>query len=231
MRRPVLLAAFMAGCFAASPASATVTINFENIGTYGVNTGISILNFYNGGTASNGHTDTNLGVSFATNAQTLCLNTPGTMCSAASRGGVGDPASADTGMLFQTGTSTFLSDAAGFSSGISFYYVANIAGTVQIFDNVSGTGNLLATLALPTNATGCRAPYNADYCPFSLVTLGFSGTGRSVVFGGTAGHIVFDDISLGVVSLPEPASWAMMLMGFGAVGAALRFKRRRKAFA
>jgi hypothetical protein len=47
------------------------------------------------------------------------------------------------------------------------------------------------------------------------------------VFGGTAGHIVLDDISLGVVSLPEPASWAMMLIGFAAVGAALRRNSRR----
>ena len=227
MRKSLLLAAIASAAIAA-PASATVTINFENISAL---TGIGVLNFYNGGTASNGASGSNLGVSFASNAQTLCLNRPGTMCSAASRGGQGDPTSAATGMFFQTGTSTFLSDAAGFTSGISFYYVANIAGTVQIFDNVSGTGTLLATLALPTNATGCRAPYNADYCPFSLVTLGFSGTGRSVVFGGTAGHIVFDDISLGVRPLPEPTTWAMMFIGFGAVGAALRFRRRRKALA
>jgi len=98
---------------------------------------------------------------------------------------------------------------------------------VQIFDGVNGTGNLLASLGLSSNAVGCRAPYNADFCPFSLATLGFSGTGRSVVFGGTAGHIVFDDISLGVVSLPEPASWAMMLIGFAAAGSVLRRNRRR----
>lgn len=223
MRKSLLLAAIASAAIAA-PASATVTMNFESISAL---SGIQILNFYNGGTASNGATGSNLGVSFATNALTLCLNTPGHPCSAASRGGQGDAASALTGMLFQTGTSTSLSDAAGFTSGISFFYVANAAGTVQIFDGVNGTGNLLASLGLSSNAVGCRAPYNADFCPFSLVTLGFSGTGRSVVFGGTAGHIVLDDISLGVVSLPEPASWAMMLIGFAAVGAALRRNSRR----
>ena len=223
MRKSFLLAAIASAAIAA-PASATVTMNFESISAL---SGIQILNFYNGGTASNGATGANLGVSFATNATTLCLNTPGHPCSAASRGGLGDPASALTGMLFQTGTSTSLSDTAGFTSGISFFYVANAAGTVQIFDGVNGTGNLLASLGLSTNAVGCRAPYNADFCPFSLATLGFSGTGRSVVFGGTAGHIVFDDISLGVVSLPEPASWAMMLIGFAAAGSVLRRNRRR----
>jgi hypothetical protein len=51
-----------------------------------------------------------------------------------------------------------------------------------------------------------------------------------VVFGGTAGTIVFDDITLGL-GLPEPATWAMMLLGFGAIGASLRRRRRRIAAA
>jgi hypothetical protein len=236
MRNSVLLAAAFAGCLLASPAAATVTINFENIGTYAVNSGIAVQNFYNGGTASNGHTGTNLGVSFASNATTLCLNTPGTTCSIASRGGLGDPASAFTAMYFPagSGTSTSLSDAAGFTSGISFFYVSPVdPGSVQIFDGLNGTGNLLATLALPINGSACSsgAPFNAGlYCPFSQVSLGFSGTGRSVVFGGTAGTIVFDDITLGL-GLPEPATWAMMLLGFGAIGASLRRRRRRIAAA
>jgi len=30
-----------------------------------------------------------------------------------------------------------------------------------------------------------------------------------------------------VAAVPEPASWAMMLIGFGAIGFTLRFRRRR----
>jgi hypothetical protein len=30
-----------------------------------------------------------------------------------------------------------------------------------------------------------------------------------------------------VAAVPEPATWAMMLMGFGAIGCAMRFRRRR----
>lgn len=231
MRKSVLIAALFA-CAAASPAAATVTINFENIATYGANSGIGVLNFYNGGTASNGASGANLGVGFASNALTLCLNTLGTHCSGTSRGGLGDPASAFTAMFFTSGSSTSLSDAAGFTSGISFFYVAGEdPGLVQIFDGVNGTGNLLASLPLPTNAVSCGAPFSALFCPFTFESLTFSGTGRSVVFGGTANQLVIDDVVLGFSALPEPATWAMMLLGFGAIGAALRRTRRRKAIA
>lgn len=42
-----------------------------------------------------------------------------------------------------------------------------------------------------------------------------------------------DDISVqgpeGTGAVPEPATWAMMLLGFGGVGATLRFRRRKTA--
>ena len=31
-----------------------------------------------------------------------------------------------------------------------------------------------------------------------------------------------------VTAVPEPATWAMMLLGFGAIGAAMRFRRDRR---
>lgn len=225
MRKSVLLAAFVAATFAAAPASATVTLTFEGIATYGINTGVAVQNFYNGGTASNGASGANFGVGFSTNAVTLCLNTPGTMCSTASRGGQGNPTSAFTGLFFTTGTQIILNSATGFNTGMFFYYADHTtAGSVSIFDGLNGTGNLLATLVLGINAAGCGAPYNATFCPFGLANLPFSGTAHSVVFGGSAQHLVIDDITLGAVALPEPASWAMMLLGFAGIGLAMRRK-------
>ncbi len=56
----------------------------------------------------------------------------------------------------------------------------------------------------------------------------FSGfTGGSYIFGG-GGHS-FSTMTTGSVSrvaaVPEPATWAMMLLGFGAIGAGLRRRR------
>lgn len=37
------------------------------------------------------------------------------------------------------------------------------------------------------------------------------------------------NISMNVVAVPEPATWAAMLLGFGGIGAAMRSARRRQA--
>jgi hypothetical protein len=57
--------------------------------------------------------------------------------------------------------------------------------------------------------------------PTSNWQLSFSGVGRSDSLGGYV-----DNIRL--TAVPEPATWAMMIMGFGAAGALLR---RRRALA
>lgn len=43
--------------------------------------------------------------------------------------------------------------------------------------------------------------------------------------------LVIDDVSLDISAVPEPASWAMMIAGFGLVGSALRTNRRRGTLA
>lgn len=56
---------------------------------------------------------------------------------------------------------------------------------------------------------------------------------------GTVGFFIYDDflsdnsggISLSIAAVPEPASWAMMVSGFGLLGAALRRQRKTAAFA
>lgn len=49
----------------------------------------------------------------------------------------------------------------------------------------------------------------------------------SVVVGGTSGYLGLDNVTFGLV--PEPESWALMIGGFGLVGAMAR--RRRAVFA
>jgi hypothetical protein len=61
----------------------------------------------------------------------------------------------------------------------------------------------------------------------------FTGTGSpaaftfSEAFGGNNGGVFLDNISVSAV--PEPATWAMFILGFGAIGWTLRGNRRRVA--
>ena len=227
------IAAAAALAASASMASAAVvSLNFEGIAPHPNNNNVLIQEFYNGGTSSIGTTGTNFGASFGRNALLICLNTPGVNCSNTSRGGFGDPNSQKGGLFFLSGTETFLNYAAGFTTGFSFNYsAANLPGSVGVFDGLNGTGNLLATLNLAVNANpGSCPPGSGGFCPFSAAGVSFAGTARSISFAGVANQIVFDDITFGSVNpgggaVPEPASWAMLIAGFGLVGAV---QRRRK---
>ncbi len=224
---------------ATSAQGAVVSLNFEGINSSYPSTDFAnILEFYNGGVSSHGTSGTNYGISFGSNALAICLNTPGNSCSNTSRGGVGDPASALGGLFFLQGDETFMNIDAGFDTGFSFNYVSlSYTGSVQVFDGLDGTGNLLASLDLSPNAGACGSSYSADFCPFSPIGVTFSGIARSVSFGGVANQIVFDDITFGSDvpgdpgAVPEPASWALMIGGFALVGAGMRRRRTAVAFA
>jgi len=49
----------------------------------------------------------------------------------------------------------------------------------------------------------------------------------SITFGSTSDAFEFDGLA-GSLAIPEPATWAMMLLGVGAVGGAMRQQRRRR---
>ena len=239
MNKSILIAAFATTALMSAPAAATVvSLNFEGVNSTYPSGYAFIGDFYNGGVSSDGTTGTNYGISFTDNAQAICLNTPGTSCSNTSRGGLGDPNSQLGGLFFLSGDSTFMNDAAGFDTGFSFNYVSlSQPGTVSVYDGLNGTGNLLATILLTPNAVGCDPSYGAGFCPFQPIGVTFSGIGRSILFGGVANQIVFDDITFGSDvpgpdnGVPEPSTWATMLLGFGAAGVAMRRQRRRKALA
>jgi hypothetical protein len=215
----------------ALPASAAVvSLNFEGIAPYPNNNDVQILDYYNGGTSSIGTSGTNYGVSFGRNALLICLNTPGVSCSNTSRGGFG--AGSDRGSLFfLEGSETYLNYDAGFTTGFSFNYVSrSFSGSVGVYDGLNGTGNLLASISLSPNANpGACFPGSGQFCPYSAAGVSFSGTARSIAFGGVANQIVFDDITFGSSTpgsvVPEPATWAMMILGFGAIGASMRRRR------
>jgi len=81
---------------------------------------------------------------------------------------------------------------------------------------------------------GGATPISQDFtAPFSGPATGQSSFLRQVKTPGSAYPIAYkfdgsiSSVSIGLV--PEPATWAMLIIGFGAVGAALRGRRRTAA--
>lgn len=227
MNKTLLAATAAATLIVGGAQAAVVDLNFEGINaTYP--SGYAFINgFYNGGISSDGTSGTNYGVSFSANAQAICLNSLTVSCSNTSRGGLA-PGSAKGGLFFLSGTSTTIDVAAGFTTGFSFNYAdpGGFIGSVSVYDGLDGTGALLSSFTLGATPGSCPG-YHASYCPFAPIGVAFSGTAKSIVFGGVANFIVFDDVTFGSSSpgVPEPATWGLMLLGLAGVGAGLRHRK------
>jgi hypothetical protein len=188
-----------------------------------------VNDYYNGGTGSLGSSGgTNYGISFSNGL--ACSVLPNGACNS---GGLPDGGNL---LFFTDGSASQMNVSGGFDTGFSFYYSAvNVPAFVNVYSGLNGTGDLLATLNLAVTpsipgAPGCNG---GGFCPYVAVGVNFGGIAHSVDFGGSANQVAFAAITLGSATagagdgaVPEPASWAMMLAGFGAVGTAMRRRQR-----
>lgn len=219
MKTTMKLAAALLTTMLALPAAhaAPVVLTFEGTGDLA-----AVNDFYNGGTDSSGASGTNYGINFSRTSLALIDSDAG------GSGNFANEPSPSTILFFTSGGAATMNVAAGFDTGFSFFYSTNSAGFVNVYDGLNGTGNILASLVLAPNISGCVGDPSGSFCRWSPVGVSFAGTAYSVDFGGAADLIGFDDITLGTSvpggTVPEPGTLA--LLGLAGLGLAAR---RRKA--
>lgn len=179
--------------FVSNASALTYKLTFEGLKDHE-----QILEFYNGGTGSMGSSGTNYGVSFGSSALGIIQT------SAGGTGNFSNNPSGSTIAFWLTGSGVTMNVAAGFSTGFSFYYSSSEAVAVTVYDGLNGTGNVLGTinLAAQSQANGCS---DQSYCNWTPTGVAFSGTARSVNFGGGANYTGYDDITFGTATPIAPA--------------------------
>lgn len=116
----------------------------------------------------------------------------------------------------------------GLTYNVSFFLGANGDGPPPTKSvTVGATGNATVGYTVPSTPF---PPNVVTYSPFSYA---FTATGTSTTLtftstGTTAYGAALDSVSVNAV--PEPATWALMIVGFGAMGGMLR-RHRQAAFA
>jgi hypothetical protein len=102
----------------------------------------------------------------------------------------------------------------GFTLG-SAYFTAAWGDQTTYVNGVTTGGDLLSTSFTTTTTSPYLAVFNWDHV-------------ASVTFSTSYAQFAMDNLTLGHVSssAPEPASWALMLGGFGAIGGAMRARRK-----
>jgi hypothetical protein len=187
----MIIIATVASMTASAAHAAIITLDFEGIGDQ-----VAVGNFYNGGLG------VNYGVEFVGNALGIV---------AAEAGGTGNFTNAPSmpGILFWLdGPATIMNVSAGFTDGFATYYSSiNQPESISIYDDLNGTGNLLATLNLV--ALGSQGTTGAAHDTWALIGTTFEGTGKSVVFGGTANFIGFDNVTFSS-NIPAPGAVAIL---------------------
>jgi hypothetical protein len=209
------------GSTRAPASSGVIFLDFEGLGNRD-----TIKDFYNGGTSYLGFSGPNYGVEFVDAMGLIDDDAGGT-------GNFANEPSPESIMYFPHTYQVVMNVAAGFTTGISFYYVSSVSGWVGVYDGLNGTGNLLWSVNLGDTDPGKnQGDPNGYYDSWYPVSFEFDGTAYSAVFIGGNDAIGFDNITIGATSHREvPLSdWALYLgIGLIVLLVIFRFTRYSRA--
>jgi hypothetical protein len=204
--------------------AAVITLDFEGLQNFE-----AVNNFYAGGTGGNGSSSgQDYGISFSTDSLAIIDSD-----AAGGAGNFANEPTADT-VLFFTANTAVMNVANGFTDGFSFFYSSNQTTTINVYDGLNKTGNILASLSLPGLPLGTvGGDPTGLFDVWDNIGVSFAGTARSVDFGGVAAQVGFDNITIGSAvagltggeqstqSVPE-SSPVLGLLAFGMLGLATR---------
>lgn len=210
--RDVVAALFLTATALVAPAAAVTVLTFEGIGNLQ-----PVGDFYAGGPGGD------LGIVMSPN--TLAI----VDADAGGSGNFGGEPSPSTIMFFLTGDSAIMNVLGGFDTGFSLYYATlGQTGSLQVFDGLDGTGNVLATLDLPLTPFNGAPDPTGMFSPLIPIGVGFDGVAHSISFAGVQDQIGFDDVTFGSVTpgaqapaapadveVPLPGSLLLLLAGAG----------------
>ncbi len=122
-------------------------------------------------------------------------------------------------------TLTFANPVAAFGAGMNYAVIGgNPVGNAPVISAFDAGGGLIASFNLET-----LAPIRSGGANEFLLFRGINGNGTLIKsFTMSGGFLIAGETFTSAV-VPEPASWAMLIAGFGLTGAAMR--RRRAAIA
>jgi hypothetical protein len=125
----------------------------------------------------------------------------------------------------------------GFNVAINGTDYADFAnGVTALFSTSDGSNGTLAftsgaSTIFAFNLSGLYSANNAGALPSGGMTVSTatsfnygSGNNPITINAGSEGTLTFT--SAAVAAVPEPATWGMMLLGFGMMGASMRYRRR-----
>jgi hypothetical protein len=192
-----------------------------------------ITNFYNGGTGGLGSgPGPNFGVAFSATSLAVIDSDAG------GNGHFAREPSPSTVLVFVDPAGATMNVAAGFGTGVSFFYASvDRAGSVEVYDALGGTGALLASFGLVPHGSACGGDPAGTFNCWAPIGVVFAGTAKSIKFLGVANRIAFDDVTFGSEipgpRLPTPATpgqqvpapATLILLSAGLSLAAVRLRR------